>query len=108
MNADSTLFDNHDLTEPGYGGQVVAYSVHGSGSKQKQYEKLLIHTVGISQCVGCNTDPPLRASERRLFKRIDGNAYMGLGASVWVDRTDERFLFSDLRDIVIINRGTKL
>ena len=107
MTADSTLFSDNDLTEPDYSGQVVAESSIGSGSKEIDYQKTLTHTSG-PVCVGCNSIPPNRADymERRLFQRIDHSTESFKG--LWQDRTGEKFLFTDLVDVVIINRGMKL
>ena len=105
MNADSTLFSDNDLSEPDYSGQVVATSVIGSGSK---YSYVRIHEYlfeARDTCPACFTGKySAPHNERRVFKRVDSNSSRGL----WEDRTGERFLFSDLRDIVIINRGVKL
>ena len=81
MNADSTLFDDNDLTEPDYSGQVVAWSYVGP------------HETWLNN------------ETRRIFKRL-GTNFEGRG--VWKDNLMGTFYFSDLRDIVIINRGVKL
>jgi len=89
FKADSTLFTDNDLSEPLYSGQVIAHIVEGSGSFKSDYKLAVLSK---------------HYSTRRLFKRTDPNSSRG----IWVDDTGERFLFSDLRDIVIINKGITL
>lgn len=78
MSADATLFSNNDLTEPGYGGQVVASSISNS--------PYIPHTVTI---------------KRRLFINITSNNI----SKLWIDQYGYSYSFQDLRDIVIVNRG---
>ena len=40
MTADSTLFSDNDLTEPDYGGQVVAYTL--DNNKRRLFKQLTV------------------------------------------------------------------
>ena len=80
MTADSTLFSDNDLTEPDYGGQVVAWSIGN--------DPLIPETI---------------SQQRRVFQCVSQSA-----VNIWVDEHGYPYYFSDLRDIVIINRGVKL
>lgn len=75
--ADSTLFTNNDLTEPKFGGQVVATS-----DPNKNFIPLKIST------------------QRRTFNNTDSVDMPG-----WKDQYGYFYYFYELRDIVILNRG---
>jgi hypothetical protein len=75
----ATLFSNNDLTEPGFGGQVIATSSINQGFI-----------------------PDKIKGERRQFQRVL-DQYQNLS---WRDQHGYAYSWSDLRDIVIINRGS--
>lgn len=78
MTADATLFTNNDLTEPGFGGQVIATSK-----------------------IDKNFIPRSISAQRRIFININDEH----GFPSWKDQYGYFYYFEELRDIVIVNRG---
>ena len=91
MKADATIFDTDDLSEPYYSGQVVATSLRFSGFIYRGVTKT-------------NLLPNPHFNRRRIFKRITPNGDKNI---IWVDNNNIFYSFSELLDIVIINKGVK-